>query len=232
MWPRANGEVERQNRSLLRAIRIAHSEGKDWKAEFATFFRAYRTTRHSVTAVPPAEAFLQPKVRCKLTFTSPERLLDDAMRDRDIQNKGKGKDYGDQTARKDDIKVGDTVLLQQPKRNKLSTTYYQTPFEVTDRRGSEVTLTQGDRVLRRHIAHVGKFLHDPQNEMSATRDEEMSGTQDVEDSSQLRQRSALEGKHLNEETDEEDGQVISDGVPDEQHQWISTRLCFVTGKGL
>ena len=54
--------------------------------------------------------------------------------------------------------------------------------------------------------------------MSATRDEEMSGTQDDEDSSQLRRRSALEGKHMNEETDEEDGQVRSDGVPDEQHQ--------------
>ena len=101
---------KRQNRSLLRAIRIAHSEGKDWKAELATFLRAYRTTPHSVTAVPPAEAFLQRKVRCKLTFTPAERLLDDA---RDIQNKGKEKEYGDQTARKDDIKVGVTTTTQK-----------------------------------------------------------------------------------------------------------------------
>ena len=28
--PRANGEVERQNRSLLKAIRTAHAAGKNW----------------------------------------------------------------------------------------------------------------------------------------------------------------------------------------------------------
>ena len=28
LWPRANGEVERQNRSLLKAMRVAHAEGK------------------------------------------------------------------------------------------------------------------------------------------------------------------------------------------------------------
>ena len=29
LWPRANGEVERQNRSLLKAIRAAHAEGRN-----------------------------------------------------------------------------------------------------------------------------------------------------------------------------------------------------------
>ena len=29
LWPRANGEVERQNRTLLKAIRAAHAEGKN-----------------------------------------------------------------------------------------------------------------------------------------------------------------------------------------------------------
>ena len=28
LWPRANGEVERQNKSLLKAIRVAHTKGK------------------------------------------------------------------------------------------------------------------------------------------------------------------------------------------------------------
>ena len=31
LWPRANGEVERQNRTLLKAIRAAHIEGKNWR---------------------------------------------------------------------------------------------------------------------------------------------------------------------------------------------------------
>ena len=31
LWPQANGEIERQNRSLLKRMRIAQVEGKDWK---------------------------------------------------------------------------------------------------------------------------------------------------------------------------------------------------------
>ena len=31
LWPRANGKVERQKKSLLKAIRMAHTEGKQWQ---------------------------------------------------------------------------------------------------------------------------------------------------------------------------------------------------------
>ena len=31
LWPQANGEIERRNRSLLKRMQIAHVEGKDWK---------------------------------------------------------------------------------------------------------------------------------------------------------------------------------------------------------
>ena len=33
LWPRTNGEVERQHRTLLKAIRGALAEGKDWREE-------------------------------------------------------------------------------------------------------------------------------------------------------------------------------------------------------
>lgn len=32
-WPQQNGEVERQNRSLLKRIRISHAEGNNWQEE-------------------------------------------------------------------------------------------------------------------------------------------------------------------------------------------------------
>jgi transposase InsO family protein len=35
-WPQANGEVERQNRSLLKAMKIAKSQGNDWRQEINT----------------------------------------------------------------------------------------------------------------------------------------------------------------------------------------------------
>ena len=36
-WPQANGEVERQNRSLLKSLRIAYSKGEDWWKELLRY---------------------------------------------------------------------------------------------------------------------------------------------------------------------------------------------------
>ena len=33
LWPQAHGEIERQNRSILKRLRIAQAEGRDWKSE-------------------------------------------------------------------------------------------------------------------------------------------------------------------------------------------------------
>ena len=51
LWPQANGKVERQNRSLLITLKIAHAE----KEEMRKFLTAYRTTPHSSTGLPPAK---------------------------------------------------------------------------------------------------------------------------------------------------------------------------------
>ena len=45
-WPQGNGEVERQNRTLLKAIRASNAEGKDWRKELPNFLLAYRSTPH------------------------------------------------------------------------------------------------------------------------------------------------------------------------------------------
>ena len=42
-WPQANGEVERQNGSLLKRLQIAHAEKKDWKKELNVYLAAYRS---------------------------------------------------------------------------------------------------------------------------------------------------------------------------------------------
>ena len=41
LWPQAIGDVERQNRSLLKAMRVAHAERRDWKKELPKFLLAY-----------------------------------------------------------------------------------------------------------------------------------------------------------------------------------------------
>ena len=43
LWPQANGEVERQNRTLLKRIKIAQAEGKNWRSEIYSFLLMYRS---------------------------------------------------------------------------------------------------------------------------------------------------------------------------------------------
>ena len=77
LWPRSNGEVERQNRSLLKATRVSHAEGK----ELNKFLLAYRSTSHTTTGDSPAELFLIRKLTTKLPeFTEGgESQMDEAL---------------------------------------------------------------------------------------------------------------------------------------------------------
>ena len=43
-WPQANGEVERQNRSIMKRLKLAQAEGKDWRRELVRYMAVYRTT--------------------------------------------------------------------------------------------------------------------------------------------------------------------------------------------
>ena len=54
LWPQANGHVERQNRTLLKTLKVAHVEGKNWREELQKFLVACRTTPQTSTGVTPA----------------------------------------------------------------------------------------------------------------------------------------------------------------------------------
>ena len=64
-WPQANGEVERQNRHLLKAMMIAKAGGRSLQ-ELSKYLMAYRTTPHSTTGVSPAELLYGQKIRTKV----------------------------------------------------------------------------------------------------------------------------------------------------------------------
>ena len=49
LWPQANGEVERQNRTLLKELKVAQVEGKRWQDELQKFLLAYRSTPQAST---------------------------------------------------------------------------------------------------------------------------------------------------------------------------------------
>ncbi|XP_022808367.1 uncharacterized protein K02A2.6-like [Stylophora pistillata] len=66
LWPQANGEAERQNKSLHKRMKIAQAEEKEWKNEVRKYLVTYRSTPHTTTGVSPAELLFGRKMRTKL----------------------------------------------------------------------------------------------------------------------------------------------------------------------
>ena len=117
LWPQANGEVERQNRSLLKALRIAKAEKKNIWTEMRKFLTAYRTTPHSSTGVTPAKLLFNREIRTKIPELGNSRYSDSEARDKDAEMKQERTDYADEKrrARESDLEPGDLVLLKQRK---------------------------------------------------------------------------------------------------------------------
>ena len=66
LWPQANGEVERQNCSLLKAMRVTHAEGRDWRKELPSFLLSNKSTPHTTTGESPAKLLFGREIRSKL----------------------------------------------------------------------------------------------------------------------------------------------------------------------
>jgi transposase InsO family protein len=157
-WPQANGEVERQNATLLKAMRAACVENKDWRKEMRVFLRAYNTTPHSTTHVSPAELMFKRTLRTELpTFrqTEDNPEMRDSVAKKQVQvqeQKAKRQASG--------IEVGDLVLLKQEKKsNKLSPTFHLQPGEIIEKKGTQVTVRMASGgEYKRNISHVKKYL--------------------------------------------------------------------------
>lgn len=164
-WPQANAEVERFNKTIEKAIRTAHAEGKDWRTDMFTFLLNYRATPHASTGVSPARLHLGREIRTKVpqVETQMSNVLSAALQSakiKDQQAKQRTKAYADKRNRASpsDIKAGDKVLLQQARQNKLSTRYDPEPYTVLKRKGPSLILQRGGgRVFMRNVSHVHKL---------------------------------------------------------------------------
>ena len=173
-WPQANGEVERQNRTLLKAFRTINAEKRDWRREIPKFLLAYRSTPHATTGKSPAELLFNRKIRTKLPDIIDLSKDDSAVRLKDQTMKGKGKVYADEkrNAQKSSVEVGDIVLQKQKKSNKLTTNFSSDPYRVIKKEGSKVTLQDTDGVTtQRNSSFVKKFNSDNTNTESVDLDE-------------------------------------------------------------
>ena len=159
--------MERCNETLLKIVRIARLEGKDWRKSPQNFLFQYRVTPHTVTAVSPAELLTGRKLRDKLPQVEiledrpPEPFWQQKLRESDARAKLRQKEHADKTraAKYSNIEEGDKVLLKQTRESKLSPNYEAKPYVVIQKEGNAVILqdVNGNSKIR-NIAHMKKFV--------------------------------------------------------------------------
>jgi len=168
LWPQANGEVERQNRTLLKALKVAQIEGKNWREEIFRFLTAYRSTPQRSTGVSPYFLMFGREMGTKLPELQRDTVLNEEVCDRDWENKVKGKDYSDsdRSAKESPVTTGDTVLVKGQKTDKLSPTFMPTPFKVISDEQGKVTVRNDDGVeLQRSKNFVKQYESGAQDEV-------------------------------------------------------------------
>lgn len=168
-WPQQNGEVERQNRSLLKRIKISQNTNGNWRKDLRTYLKMYRSTPHSVTMKSPGELMFNRTMRDKLPSIEKSMPIDEELHDRDKEAKEKGRIYanGKRHAKTSEIKEGDSVLIKRQKiENKLQSPFLPTAYKVIKRNGAEVTVENSEtsEQYRRNVAHVKK-IPDDDNEL-------------------------------------------------------------------
>ena len=134
-WHQANGEVEQQNRTLLKTLKIAHAQKLNIHHELNKFLIAYRSTPHCITGETPAKLLFGREIRTKLPDIQATSSNIEDVRDRDYQLKLKGKVYADtkRQAKQSNINKGDFVILKQDRENKLSETFSTNQYKERQR---------------------------------------------------------------------------------------------------
>lgn len=160
-WPQENGQVERQNRSLLKRLKISYNMGRDWKKDMNDYLLMYYTTPHSVTGKTPSEMLMKRTIRSKIPqFTDIEtKPLDSDYAEKDKLSKQKGKEKGDENrrARTSECQVGDLVWMKNLlPQHKLSPNVIPRDLEVVDKAGARVLVedVETGKQYQRNAAHL------------------------------------------------------------------------------
>ncbi|XP_053698782.1 uncharacterized protein K02A2.6-like [Sabethes cyaneus] len=189
-WPSANGEVERQNRSLLKVLKISQQNESNLENALQEYLYMYSLTPHSITGIPPATLMYGRRFRDLIPNMQHELLFDDEMRDRDLAAKYHAKEYRDKRvgAQESSLKVGDGVLVKnmQP-QNKLTPAFLATPATVIDRYSNTATVeTAEGQKYKRNVSHLKRIETPGTAEKSAS----FNNTKSPEPSDNFQEHSA------------------------------------------
>ena len=159
LWPEANGQVEAFMKCLGKVARTALVEGRPFKMALNEFLMAYRATPHPSTGVSPAQLmFPGRRFRTRLPHVAIEPLDNDAVAKFNKEASAKAKKYADEKRRvvASSFSVGDTVLVRQQKRNKLTPYYCPRPYKIISLKNSMVSARRGDHIIVRNSSYFKK----------------------------------------------------------------------------
>lgn len=161
-WPQQNGEVERQNRSILKRLAISQATNADWIDELNKYLLMYRSSPHSTTKKTPSEMLMGYNIRDRLPTIYQPKDVDEETIDRDKDMKEKGKLYADErrNAKPNLISEGDDVLVKKmAKTNKLTPNFDPKIFKVIKRKGGDVIVASEETGVkyRRHVSHLQRI---------------------------------------------------------------------------
>jgi len=168
LWPQANGEVKRMNRTLLKVLKIAKVEHRDLNLALRDFAMAYRSTPHTGTGMTPYALMFGREMRTKIPMISDvlSKGTQEAI-DREVSYKQSMKEYADQGTKDSNIQRGDMVVMRQEKRGKLDTNFGPEEHRVVDVQGSEIICSSPDGGLtRRNISFAKKLVESPKPSVS------------------------------------------------------------------
>jgi transposase InsO family protein len=183
LWPQANGEVEAQNRSLVKTLKIAQIEGKDMREELTKFLMAYRSTPQITTGQSPAKLLFGRELKTKLPELRCDRsILNEEVRDKDWEKKLGEKQYADarRGAKPSSLKSGDEVLIRnETKHNKLAPNFEPESVVVKRKEGNEVVVeTQEGVEKRRNSTFVKPVCQETVNVDRPRRERKLPGKLD------------------------------------------------------
>ena len=122
-WPRANGEVERFNRSVKAAVQKGKLENKSIKDSIQPFLRAYRASPHSTTAISPYQAMFGRRMKIDMPLTPGDSSAicreDVERRQKKMAEQAPGKPHN--------LSLGDTVMVEQYEQKRQCRHLFSTP---------------------------------------------------------------------------------------------------------
>ena len=143
---------------LGKALKTAHIQGRPWQQELSRFLLQHRTAPHTTTGVPPSELLFNRAVRGKLPVLQKRNIINKHKRAREneVTKQQYNKQYADnrRSANTSNMKVGDHVLVRQPRQNKLTSRFSTTRCTVIERNKSQVTArSRNGHTITRNVSH-------------------------------------------------------------------------------